>query len=136
MPKIRAMRKQKNNKQTNYYRADMYLGYVNLFNKHPEYKASPNNLLAIVDRYNPPVAEAMQLQQLIFNSFQQTFIMNQQMFNQTMDIQRKSADMMAKSIRDQATRNSITIPGGTVLEETQGKFYAKDEKGNKFEVTK
>ncbi len=136
MPKIKAMRKQQNNEQINDYRADMYLGYINLFNKHPEYKTSPDNILAVIDRYNPPVKEAMQLQQLIFNSIQQTLIINQQIFNQSMRLQQKSSDVMINSIRDQAVRNSISIPGGTVLEETQGKFYAEDEKGNKFEVTR
>lgn len=133
MPKIRAI---KNKKKRDSYRTDLYLGYVNLFNKKPEYKASPDNFVAVIDRYNPPVAEAMLLQQQIYSNFQQQLRLNQMMFNQTMKLQQESADLVTKSIRDQATRYSITVPGGTILHETDSKIYAKDHKGNKFEVLK
>ena len=109
MPKIKGM---KNRSKRNNYRADLYLGYVNLFNKKPEYKASPNNFVAVIDRYNPPVTEAMLLQQQIYSNFQQQLRLNQMVFNQTMRLQQESADRVTKSIRDQATRYSITVPGG------------------------
>ena len=133
MPKIRVM---KNNTKTNNYRADLYLGYINLFNKHPEYKKLPDNFLAVIDRYNPPIQEALLLQQLQFNLFQQQLQMSQRVFNQTMKLQQQSSDRINKSIRDQATRYSITVPGGEILHETDTRIYAKDYKGRRFEISK
>ncbi len=133
LPKIRAMTK---TNKINNYRADLYLGYINLFNKHPEYKTSPDNFLAVIDRYNPPTLEAMKLQQRIYANFQKQLQLNQMMFNQTMRLQQQAADNVSKSIKDQATRYSIIIPGGTILHETDSKIYAKDSKGNRFEIPK
>lgn len=133
MPKIRRMG---NNSKTNNYRADLYLAYFNLFKRHPEYKKQPNNFMAVIDRYNPPVQEALVLQQLQFNSFQQKLRMNQMMFNQTMRSQQRTADMVNNSIRDLADRQSIAISGGTILSETDSTYYVEDHKGYKYEVGK
>ena len=46
------------------YRAELYLNYVDVFAQHPEYAKVPNNLLAIIDRYKPPVEAAMQIRQI------------------------------------------------------------------------
>ena len=62
--------------------------------------------------------------------------MNQMLFNQSMKLHRQSAKAIAKSIEDQSTRSAITIPGGKILYETDGRIYAEDYKGEKFEMAK
>ncbi len=118
------------------YRAELYLNFVDLFAKHPEYKQSSNNFLAMVDRYNPPVKEAMQIRQIRHNMVLQQMQMNQMLFNQNMRQAQKSSDMMVKSIQDQSRRQSITIPGGRILSETGDKIYAEDYKGQNFNLSK
>lgn len=131
LPKIQKM---KNRQKKDMFRTELFLGYIDLFNKNPEYKKSPDNFIAVIDRYNPPVQEAVLLQQLRFNQFQQTLRMNQMMFNETMRLQQESADMVTQSIRDLGNRHSITISGGTILYETKDRIYAKDNKGHKFDI--
>ena len=130
LPKIRK------SKGNNTYRAELYLRYVEVFEKHPEYKKLPNNFLAVVDRYKPPIKEALLIRQLKFNLVMQQMKLNQQVFNQSMRLSQQSSDMVAKSIRNQATRYSITVPGGQILSETDDRIYAKDYKGNLFDVAK
>lgn len=131
LPKIRAM---KNNNQRNNFRTELFLSYINLFNKHPEYKKSPNNFLAVIDRYNPPVKEVLILQQIQFNQLQQALQMNQMMFNQTMRLQQQASDNVIQSIRDLGNRQSISLSGGTILYETKDRIYAKDSEGRKFDI--
>jgi len=133
LPKIRKL---KNNQKRNNFRTDLFLSYVDLFNKHPEYKKFPNNFLAVIDRYNPPVQEALLLQQFRFNQVQQVLQLNQMMFNQSMRIQQQSADNMNKSIRDLGARQSISLSGGTILYETKDRIYAKDNKGRKYDIAR
>jgi len=130
LPKIRK------SKGNNIYRAELYLSYVDLFKKHPEYKKLPNNFLAVIDRYKPPIKEALQIRQIRFNSLMQQMQSNQRTFNQAMQSSQRSSDRIAKSLQDQSRRQSITLPGGTILRETGDKIYAEDYKGQKFEVAK
>jgi len=133
IPKIRRM---KNNTKRNNYRATLYSNYYDLFKKNPKYRKLPNNFMNVVDRYNPPIKEVLLLRQVRFNNFQQQLRLNQVAFNQAMRLQQQAADNVSNAIRDQATRYSITVPGGTILHETNGVFYAKDNKGRRFQVPK
>ena len=130
VPKIRK------SKGNNTYRAELYLNFVDSYKKHPEYRKKPNNFLSVIDRYNPPIKEALLIRQIRFNSVMQQMQSNQRIFNQTIHQMQRSSDMINKSIRDQSARSSITIPGGKILRETDGKIYAEDNKGQKFEVIK
>ena len=126
IPKIRK------SKGNNVYRAELYLS----FDKHPEYRKNPDNFLSIIDRYKPPIQDALLIRQIRFNAVMQQMQLNQRVFNQAMRQSQRASDAIGKSISDQATRDAITLPGGKILHESGGKIYAEDYKGQKFEVTK
>lgn len=130
---LQKLRKSKGN---NTYRAELYLVYVDAFKKHPEYRIFPDNFLSIVDRYKPPIKEALIIRQIRFNSVMQQYQSNQHSFNRSMQQMQRSSDAINKSIQDQATRSAITIPGGEIIRETDGKIFAKDYRGQRYEVTK
>ena len=130
IPKIRK------SKGNNTYRAELYLSFVDSFNKHPEYRKLPDNFLSIIDRHKPPIKEALLIRQLRFNLIMQQKQTNQRLFNQSMQRIQHSNDVISRSIKDQATRFSITAPGGKILQESNGKIYAEDSKGHKYEVNK
>jgi len=118
------------------YRAELYLRFIRLFNRHPEYQKSPHNFLAIIDHYHPPVTEAMQLQQLQHNLVMQQIQMNQRLFNQTLQQAQQSSAIITKEIIDSSRRSAITLPGGKIIQETDNVIYAEDSQGRKFEVLK
>jgi len=130
IPKIRK------SKGNNTYRAELYLSFVDSFNKHPEYRKLPDNFLSIIDRHKPPIKEALLIRQLRFNLIMQQKQTNQRLFNQSIQRMQYSNDVINQSIKDQATRFSITAPGGKILQESNGKIYAEDSKGHKYEVNK
>ena len=130
LPKVRK------SKANNIYRAELYLKFVDSYEKHPEYRKSPNNFLAMVDRYHPLIKQALQIRQLRFNLLMQQMRGNQRLFNQSMQAMQKSNEIMTKSLQDQATRQAITLPDGKILREENGVIYAEDYKGEKFEVVK
>ena len=77
LPKIKA------SSEDEVYRANLYRGVVNNFKQRAEYAASPNNFLAIIDRYHPPREEADQLQQLYTDMVMQNMQINQMQFDQS-----------------------------------------------------
>ena len=133
LPKIRHL---KSAEERNVYRTNLYLGYFNLFRKKPEYKKYANNFMAVIDRYNPPIQEALVLQRVNHSIVMQQLKLNQMVFNQTMRQQQETSDLVIKSIRDNATRDSIRISGGAVLYETENRFFARDSKGRKYNLAK
>jgi hypothetical protein len=62
--------------------------------------------------------------------------LDQGFLNQAMRQMQRNSNLIGKSITDQASRDAITLPGGRILQETGGKIYAEDYKGQKFEVPK
>lgn len=118
------------------YRANLYRGVVNNFNQHPEYAASPDNFLAIVDRYEPPREEAAQLQQFYANMVIQKMQLNQRLFDQSMQQSNQSTEAMSNSIRDQSLRQSITLPGGRIIQEWDDRILAEDPDGRRYELYK
>ena len=130
IPKIRK------SKGNNIYRAELYLSFVDSFDKHPEYRKNPDNFLSIIERYKPPIKDTLLIRQIRFNAVMQKMQLNQRVFNQAMQQSQRASDAMSKSISNQATRDAITLPGGKILHESGGKIYAEDYKGQKFEVTK
>ena len=123
-------------KGTSLYRAEMYLNILNSFKKNPAQGHSPDNFLAVVNRYNPPINEAAQLQLLYHRMLQQQLQMNQMLFDQNMRQFNKSMDAVSQSITDQSIRDSITLPGGKILHESKDRIYAEDSKGRKFNLSK
>jgi len=63
-------------------------------------------VITIIDRYNPPIKEALLIRQIRFNSVMQQMQSNQRIFNQTIHQMQRSSDMINKSIRDQSARIS------------------------------
>ena len=92
--------------------------------------------MAIIDRYNPPIREVLQLRQLKFNAVMQQAQRNQRSFNRSMQQAQHSSEMISKSLQDQSQRQAITLPGGRIISETGKRIYAEDAKGEKFELSK
>ena len=145
LPKIKTSRK--SSQAYKDYRVSLYLDFIKLFKDHPEYNKSPDSFLAIINRYQPPkkaanllrqrlAKESILRQQIENNLILQQMQMNQMMFNSAVRQHRQSTDMMLKSIRDQSIRNSITLPGGTILHETDSTIVAEDYQGEKFQINK
>ena len=109
---------------------------LNSFRKNPAQGRSPDNFLAVVNRYNPPIKEAAQLQLLYHRMLQQQLQMNQILFDQNMKQFNKSMDAVSQSITDQAIRDSVTLPGGKILHESEDRIYAEDSKGMKYNLSK
>ncbi len=128
--------KSKKGKALSLYRAELYSQFAYRFDKYPDYRKSADNFMAIIDRYNPPIREVLQLRQLKFNAVMQQAQRNQRSFNRTMQQAQHSSEMISKSLQDQSRRQAITLPGGKIISETGNKIYAEDAKGEKFELSK
>ncbi len=120
----------------NQYRAELYSQFAYRFDKYPDYRKSADNFMAIIDRYNPPIREVLQLRQLKFNAVMQQAQRNQRSFNRSMQQAQHSSEMISKSLQDQSQRQAITLPGGRIISETGKRIYAEDAKGEKFELSK
>lgn len=120
----------KNSPTHSIYRAELYLKLISIF-KNPKYQ-SPDNLLAIINRYNPPIQEASQLQLLYYRML----ISNQQVFNQTLNHYQQTNNATIKDFKGNMQRQNITLSGGTILYELNDKIIAKDAKGVEYEVLK
>lgn len=117
-------------------RTEIYLNVVNSFKKKPKQAQSPDNFLAIVNRYNPPIQEAQALQLVYQSLILQQMQLNQMLHNQTMNQYQSSMQAITKSMSDHTKRSSIRLSGGKILYETNGRIFAEDSKGNKYDIAK
>lgn len=125
-----------NSDKAGYYRVQLYLNYVQHFLKYPKYKQVPNNILAIINHYNPPKQEALQLNAVQHQLQQQRLNRNQARFNQTIAMQQAYHAMVNTTIRDNGTRAMISLRGDSILEETNSIFYIKDDQGISYQIVK
>lgn len=118
------------------YRTELYLKFYRSFAKKTKEERLPNNFWAVVNRYNPPIQEALIVQRLQAQLTLQQLRLNQSLFNQTMRQHKASSDLVSKEQHRQSQLQSITLSGDTLLYELEDRFVAKDEQGKEYEVLK
>ena len=122
----------KKSKGNDAYRAELYLNFIDLFNKNPQYTKSPHNFLATINHYNPPLKGSRELQLLYRNML----ISNQQNFNRVMSQLNRTTEMMRRDFKDSMTRQNIILSGDTILYELDDRIIVKDKRGLRYEVFK
>ncbi|MCK5830528.1 MAG: hypothetical protein KAH20_09520 [Methylococcales bacterium] len=99
-------------------------------------KNHPGNFYKVIDRYNPPINEALALQQYYNNLMYYTLQTNQYYFNQMMNTYKQNTQHIIDTNRDFNTRQSISIAGNTIVAEYDNYFVVQNPKGNEYKVSK
>ena len=129
---IKKMRLSANNIE---YKTRLFLSFSRGFRKKQE-GLPKNHILKIIDHYNPPIKEALQLQALEHNIMMRLLQNNQTSFNSLMNTHQVATDQIIKSIKDHGDRSSIMIQGGKIIEERDNSYLVEDEIGDQYEVSR
>lgn len=115
------------------YRTRLFISFVTSF-KGKSSDRPKNHIIKIIDHYNPPIKEALQLRALEFNLGMQQYQRNQKQFNRAMNSYQAAGDQINESLKRQAERAAITLPGGVILEERKNSYRVEDATGEQYDV--
>lgn len=118
------------------YRAELYLAYVNAAKDNPLYTQFNNDILELIDHYNPPVNEALQLQQVQFDLTMQQLQLSQQLLDQNFKTMQQAHTNINQKLNNQMRRHAISLSGDKALYETDEAFYVENNEGQTFRVSK
>ena len=116
------------------YATELYENIIEIFRKAPD--NSPYNLLAIIEKYNPPIKELYLMRERRFKLLQQTLLINQQNFNMTINMQQQSNNILINAIKDHSLQQTISIEGGTIIQEFNDYILVKGADGKEYRVNK
>ncbi len=125
---IKDIRKQPNKKN---FRTRLFISFVTSF-KHQ--KRPNNHILTIIDHYNPPIKEALQLRAIEHNLIMQQSQRNQTQFKHAFKSSQAITEQIKESLNRQAERTAITLPSRTIIKEGENSYKVEDETGDRYDV--
>ena len=127
---IKKIRHSNNNHE---YKTRLFISFSGSFRKK-QTLFPKNHILKIIDHYNPPVKEALQLQAFEHNMLMLQLQNNQVQFNRLMNTHKASTNQIIKSIKDHGDKAAIVLSGDKIIEEHNDHYLVEDQIGNQHKV--